>query len=291
MSNKIKIEIPMLLPQDNGCESCWKRLEERVQAYGGIELAHLDQEGETPYFCIHYDPDLINLDIVRAIAIEEGAHLEWRYRHETLPVQGLDCADCARTLENGVGRLDGVLWVSANFAASSLAVEYDVERTKRPEIVSRIQALGYDIETPVPSREMIYQVDGMDCADCALNLEKALSRTPGVAQVSVDFTLARLRLTPDDGVGINSTVQQVAEGLGYSLRSEEEAAEGKINELRDGQLKLRERLSAVSSRLHALQEMEQSREGLRAGTRAVRLWRRVVRRRYVRLRRAIRGSF
>ena len=55
----------------------------------------------------------------------------------------------------------------------------------------------------------------------------------------------------------------------YSLRSEEEAAEGKIDELRGGELKLRERLSAVSSRLRALQEMEQSREGLRAGTRAV----------------------
>jgi len=221
LSDKIKIEVPMLLPQGDGCESCWERLEERIQAYGGIELAHLDLEGETPCFCIHYDPDLINLDIVRAIAIEEGAHLEWRYRHETLPVEGLDCADCARTLENGVGRLDGVLWASANFAASSLAVEYDAERTKRPEIVSRIQALGYDIETRAPSREMIYQVDGMDCADCALNLEKALNRTPGVAQVSVDFTLARLRLTPDDGAGINSTVQQVAEGLGYSLRSKE----------------------------------------------------------------------
>ena len=49
----------------------------------------------------------------------------------------------------------------------------------------------------------------MDCADCALNLEEALRRTSGVAQVTVDFTLARLRLTADDGMEIDSAVHQV----------------------------------------------------------------------------------
>jgi Cd2+/Zn2+-exporting ATPase len=220
LSDKIKIEVPFLLPESTGCESCWHRLEERVQAYRGVELVHLDQEKESPRFCIHYDPDLINLDIVRAIAVEEGTHLEWRYRHEVLPVEGMDCADCARTLEGGIGRLNGVLLASANFAASTLAVEYDAERTKRPAIVSRVRAMGYDIQEPETSREITYQVEGMDCADCALNLEEALKRTPGVAQVSVDFTLARMRITTDDGNEIDSTVQQVAEGMGYSILPE-----------------------------------------------------------------------
>ncbi len=92
--------------------------------------------------CIHYDPELISFDYVRAIAIEEGALLEWRYRHETLPIVGMDCADCARTLESGVGRLDGVLWVSVNFAAATLAVEYDAEQVARPAILSRVRSPG-----------------------------------------------------------------------------------------------------------------------------------------------------
>ena len=220
MSDKIKIEVPFLLPESTSCESCWHRLEERVQAYRGVEKVHLDQEGEAPLFCIHYDPNLINLDIVRAIAVEEGTHLEWRYHHQVLPIEGMDCIDCARTLEGGVGRLDGVLLASANFAASALAVEYDTERTDYPAIVSRVRALGYDVQSSALSREMTYQVDGMDCADCALHLEEALKRTPGVAQVSVDFTLARLRITADDGTEMTSTVQQVAEGMGYSILPE-----------------------------------------------------------------------
>ncbi len=54
-----------------------------------------------------------------------------------------------------------------------------------------------------------------------------------------------------------------------ALRLEEETAEAAGGELAEEELKLRERLSAVSSRQRALQEMEKAREGLRAGTRAV----------------------
>jgi Cd2+/Zn2+-exporting ATPase len=218
VSNKARIETDLLLPKGNGCQSCLERLENRIQAYRGIEVAHLDQESEPPHLCIHHDPNLISIDYVRAIAIEEGVHLEWRYQHETLPIEGMDCADCARTLENGVGRLEGVLWVSANFAASTLAIEYDADRSERRAILSRIRALGYGVAIPAQAREMVYQVSGLDCADCALHLEEALNRTPGVTQATLDFTMARLRVAADDGTGIHPSVEQVAREMGYSLR-------------------------------------------------------------------------
>ena len=224
MSERTKIEVNLLLPAGNGCEPCQERLQQRVQSYRGIEEAHLEREGETPRFCIHYDPNLINVDYIRALATEEGAHLELRYRHETLPVAGLDCADCARTLEGSISRLEGVHWVSANFAASTLAVEYDAEQVQRADILTRIQSLGYDVpETSGPGRataplEMVFDVEGLDCADCALHLEEALRNTDGVEQVSIDFSLARLRLTPQDGTEIQAAVERVAEGMGYSLR-------------------------------------------------------------------------
>ncbi|MGD2207615.1 MAG: heavy metal translocating P-type ATPase, partial [Anaerolineae bacterium] len=220
MIEKNKIELRLLLPNGNGCESCAERLQQRVEAYRGIEVAHVDLEGEAPLFCLHYDPGVVSLDYVQALATEEGARLEWRYRHETLDVDGLDCADCAKTLESGVGRLDGVLWVSANVAATLLAVEYDAERIDRAAIVSRVRTLGYQVREPTPPREMVYYVDGLDCADCALHLEEALRGTPGVDSVSVDFSLGRLRVAPQGSVAIRSTLERVAEQMGYSLRAE-----------------------------------------------------------------------
>ena len=61
-------------------------------------------------------------------------------------------------------------------------------------------------------------ISGMDCADCALHLEEALNRTPGVDQVSVDFALARLRVASKDGTEIRPSVEQVAKEMGYSLQ-------------------------------------------------------------------------
>ncbi len=36
--------------------------------------------------------------------------------------------------------------------------------------------------------EVQYTIQGMDCADCALSLERSLAQIKGVEQVSVNFT-------------------------------------------------------------------------------------------------------
>ena len=228
---KVKIEVDLVLPRGKDCEPCLRRLEERLGAYRGVEVAHVDRDdsrdGGRPHLCVHYQPGLLNVDYLRAVASEEGAHLEAQYRHETLPVEDLDCADCARTLESGVGRMDGVLWVSANFAASTLAVEYDAHQTGLPAIVARIRSLGYRVPGAAGSpAEISFEVEGLDCADCALHLEEALRRTPGVERAEVDFTLARLRLLPQPGSEVRPAVEQVARQMGYALRSEGTTAQG-----------------------------------------------------------------
>jgi len=210
----------MLLPWGNGCEACLDRLQNRIRGYRGIEVTHVDQAGESPRLCVHYDSELISLDSVQALATDEGAYLEQRYRHETLPIEGMDCADCARTLETGVRRMDGVLGAAVNFAASTLYLEYDAERLDRSAVVSRIRSLGYDLQSPVPSADLVFRVDGLDCADCALHLEEALRRTPGVAGVSLDFSLARLRITSNDGPEARAAVERVAREMGYSLEAQ-----------------------------------------------------------------------
>ncbi|MCL7451610.1 MAG: cadmium-translocating P-type ATPase [Anaerolineae bacterium] len=226
MTEIIKIQADLLLPSGNDCEPCLERLRDRIQAFGGIDLAHIEREDDTTRLCVHYDPGSLAVDYVRAMATEEGALLESRYRHETLPVEGMDCADCARTLESGVGRMDGVLWTSANFAGSTLAVEYDTERIGRPAILSRVRALGYDVSAlpgggsgDQATTEMVFDVEGMDCADCALHLEEALRHTGGIAQVSVDFSLARLQVVPQDGSQVETEIERVAREMGYAVRN------------------------------------------------------------------------
>lgn len=57
-------------------------------------------------------------------------------------INGLDCADCARTIETGVRKLDGVGAVSLNFTTATLRVEGAVAPER---VVARVRELGYDV--------------------------------------------------------------------------------------------------------------------------------------------------
>lgn len=60
-----------------------------------------------------------------------------------LRIEGMDCADCALTLERGVARLEGVEHVQVNFTTATL----EAVGTLDPKaIVERVHALGYQVE-------------------------------------------------------------------------------------------------------------------------------------------------
>jgi Zn2+/Cd2+-exporting ATPase len=64
-----------------------------------------------------------------------------------LKVEGMDCASCALTVQNGVARLSGVEEASLSFASELLRVRGDVD----PEQVAlRVRELGYDVSEPGP---------------------------------------------------------------------------------------------------------------------------------------------
>ncbi len=59
-----------------------------------------------------------------------------------LRISGMDCADCALTLERGVGQLEGVESVTVSFAAATLRVWGNASLEA---ITERVRALGYDV--------------------------------------------------------------------------------------------------------------------------------------------------
>jgi Cd2+/Zn2+-exporting ATPase len=64
---------------------------------------------------------------------------------KTYRVQGMDCAGCARELEQGIARLPGVTHVSVDFATANMRVEGQIGFT---ELQTRAQALGKTLQLP-----------------------------------------------------------------------------------------------------------------------------------------------
>ena len=61
-----------------------------------------------------------------------------------LYTSGMDCADCARSIEKGVARLDEVESAALNFTTGTLCVRGPVAAER---VVGRVRELGYDVAT------------------------------------------------------------------------------------------------------------------------------------------------
>ena len=79
------------------------------------------------------------------MAERAGAGIANRYQHTIIPVEGMDCSDCARVIEHSVGRMEGVLSVNVNYAAQIMRVEFDRQKIERNTIEKRLRSLGYSL--------------------------------------------------------------------------------------------------------------------------------------------------
>jgi Cd2+/Zn2+-exporting ATPase len=60
-------------------------------------------------------------------------------------------------------------------------------------------------------------VEGLDCPDCALNLERAVGELPGIESVRVVFTTSKMLVIPQNEHIMLPAIQQVAEDMGFTV--------------------------------------------------------------------------
>lgn len=153
MEQTIQLDIPLSLPKaDDTQDQRIEQLRARLSGMRGVLQAHVEQRDEQAVLCLHFDPGLVSLAQVRNLAEQSGVQVSERYRHELVRISCMDCADCAFSIEHVIGRKDGVLHVSVNYAAETMAIEYDSERVSRVDVERLLQSMGYGVaEEPAPS--------------------------------------------------------------------------------------------------------------------------------------------
>ncbi len=109
-----------------------------------------------------------------------------------IPVQGLDCADCAQLLEKAVSKVSGIAGAKADFLKSSLHVEYDPEQVQPSEINLAIEGAGYAVASEVSATTLV--VEGMDCAEEEKLIRKALGGLAGIERMDFFLVSGTLRV-------------------------------------------------------------------------------------------------
>lgn len=141
---KLQIEIPVLLPEiPDEKDQCTKRLLSALKDKNGIEKAHIE-EGEPAKICIHYDPDVLSLAKVKAIAKQNGAILTQRFNHLLLDVKGIRHQRHARNIGQSLMKVNGIVEASLS-TTGVIRLEWDTRQINKQEVQTAVEKTGLKI--------------------------------------------------------------------------------------------------------------------------------------------------
>lgn len=131
----------------------------------------------------------------------------------TLPIGGMTCANCATNIERSVKKLDGMAETSVNFASEQLIARFDPKQLRLADVVEKIRSIGYKVTTTKAE----FPVSGMTCANCAMNIERALNRqVPGIISASVNFGAERVSVEFTPSVSNMGDIKSAIEKAGFT---------------------------------------------------------------------------
>ncbi|CAH2988237.1 unnamed protein product [Chilo suppressalis] len=181
-----------------------------------------------------------------------------------VPINGMTCQSCVRSIEGSVQELPGIQHVKVELSEHAGYFRYDPRVCSLEAIRSHIEDMGFDVppdnaddETKkllprdIPTdllidmsaasgdeSELLLEVIGMTCQSCVNSIEGALKETQGVTHASVDLVAARATikflkssLSAQEvadvvyNLGFDVTVLQV-DGKTYESSSEGRSEEG-----------------------------------------------------------------
>jgi Cd2+/Zn2+-exporting ATPase len=215
------LSIPVVMPSEPYCAGCVERLRGAVEALDGVEFAEVDKRTAT--LTVSHDLALLPEERIEGEVERLGFQVTFGIAHAGWRVTGLDCPDCARTVEKSVRRISGVVSADLNFATGTLLLEYDPSADPREAALAAVRAAGHGV-APLESlrghESVRFRLVGLDCADCATKLGRQIAALPGVRTADVDFGTAVLRVGYDGAATDPARLAQAVRRAGYEVEQE-----------------------------------------------------------------------
>ena len=158
-------------------------------------------------------------------------------KKKTYKIRGMHCASCVRTIEGVLKKTAGVQSASVNFASESALVEFDEDVVSESGLAKAVESAGYKLEVnsqeekkketanDKDSETISIKVLGMDSPHCAMIVEGALKKLPGVKNIDVDFSNQRAKVVFDPEKLTIGRIFSVITDAGYKPIREEGGAE------------------------------------------------------------------
>ena len=203
------------------CANCAKELEEEIGKLDGVSNCSLEfgVHSHLKYDYEGNDAEAIEKAMRKIIEDDQKDPIITRVEekehniHVSYNVDGIDCANCAKELEEEIGKLEGVSNCALVFGIHS-KLNYDVTSSLVNDVEKQmIKIIEDDQENPVITKldavktmHQLFVVDGIDCANCAKELEEEIGKLDGVTNCSLEFGI-HSKLNYDVDPSFMSTVE------------------------------------------------------------------------------------
>lgn len=135
----------------DGCLHCAERVARHLRSLSGmVSVQVISAPARLSYT---YQSTTLTPHEVESQAATLISDVERRYTHRSLSIEGMDCDNCAQTLEKGVRRLPGIEHATVNFGSARMELEFDQNAITIDRISKRVQELGYAVAEPTAANE------------------------------------------------------------------------------------------------------------------------------------------
>ncbi|MFT5193764.1 MAG: Cu+-exporting ATPase [Cellvibrionaceae bacterium] len=135
----------------------------------------------------------------------------------TLPIIGMTCANCVKTVERNSKKVDGVTDAVVNFASERVLISYDTSvkdaKSVTADVIARVQKAGFDI----PTASIELPLLGMTCANCANTIQRRLNKVDGVLEATVNFASEKAQVTYTPGAVGRAELVAAVRQAGYDV--------------------------------------------------------------------------
>ncbi|KKR70404.1 MAG: Cu(2+)-binding/translocating P-type ATPase [Candidatus Nomurabacteria bacterium GW2011_GWB1_40_7] len=180
-------------------------------------------------------------------------------KKETYKIEGMHCASCVATIERVLLKTAGVHTASVNFATEGALIEFEENIISETDLAKVVEGVGYqlilnDVKiVPSQKNEMVgdrnnetvsIKVLGMDSPHCAMVVEGAIKKLPGIKNIDVDFSNQRAKVVFNPSMSSLDKIFQVITDSGYKPIKEE----GEVEEILDKEKVEREKQMKIMKR-------------------------------------------
>jgi Cu+-exporting ATPase len=140
-------------------------------------------------------------------------------------------------IERNMKKVEGVREANVNFASEQASILFDSDEVQIQELIMRIQEIGFGVAKV--SAE--FPITGMTCTNCAMNIERSLSKkVPGVLKASVNFASERALVEYLPNVTGREEIIEAIEKAGFGVIRQDDMAEDEDAELQARKAEIRD---------------------------------------------------